>query len=756
MVPRKSTIRITNIVTALAVTVPFVVKSAHAHSLPQIASQSPASLEYTYDVVVVGAGAGGVSAAIQAARLNASVALLEETNWVGGQMTTAAVSTMDGGILQSNAGTGLFYEFIEAVRDYYDPRPIGTCYHASGSRCFEPKVGRAVLEAMLSNAGVDVYLNTSVTSALVSGNTVQGVTTTDGDVFYATVTLDGTEYGDLIPLTPAEYRVGNHFGGEPPGTDSCVQDITYNAVVKHYPGGPPAALDMTRQDWTEPPGYDDARLQFATYVTQGGSDPGHCPAGMGGYPFNWNYHKYYRGLPDSSNPQHYDTCSGTITKTVINWANDYPGGSQGGPGNGILTTQYIENPTTRTSLDCAAKLRTLQFLYYMQNELGATNWAVANDEGYDSPNFTPDLCLADEPGYDEYEAVEKHLPLLPYVRESRRIVPMQTLRAADIIDEDEDLVADQNFLTAVAVNDYRLDLHRCNDPENLEDDLGEDHYDPGGRRAFQIPFETIIPAAADGLLPASKSIGTSRLANGSTRLQPAEMLIGQAAGTIAALAVANGVQPRNVSVWDVQKQLLEDKSGLSRFGFQDVSIDDPAWAAVQLTSLYGILTGYAPAPQPPWLLPRMFGIDDAVTRAQLAVIATRLIGVEPCPTCGQTFADVPSTHWAYGHVEAAYQEGIFSGCLSNPLRFCPADTVTRVVLAVIFVNALDLENESYPDDAIFSDVPPTHWAFPYVQIAATKGLMLGCTANSFCPTGIVNRRQAAHVISRAIELQHTE
>ena len=47
-----------------------------------------------YDIVVVGAGTGGCAAAIQAGRMGASVALVEESDWVGGQMTGAAVSSM--------------------------------------------------------------------------------------------------------------------------------------------------------------------------------------------------------------------------------------------------------------------------------------------------------------------------------------------------------------------------------------------------------------------------------------------------------------------------------------------------------------------------------------------------------------------------------------------------------------------------------------------------------------------------------------
>ena len=48
-----------------------------------------------YDVVVAGAGTGGCGAAIQAARLDCRVLLLEETDWIGGQMAAAGVTTMD-------------------------------------------------------------------------------------------------------------------------------------------------------------------------------------------------------------------------------------------------------------------------------------------------------------------------------------------------------------------------------------------------------------------------------------------------------------------------------------------------------------------------------------------------------------------------------------------------------------------------------------------------------------------------------------
>ncbi|HRZ93463.1 MAG TPA: FAD-dependent oxidoreductase, partial [Candidatus Paceibacterota bacterium] len=61
---------------------------------PPTARDTPAGqIREEYDVVIAGAGTGGFGAAVQAARLGAAVLLLEETDWIGGQMTAAAVTS---------------------------------------------------------------------------------------------------------------------------------------------------------------------------------------------------------------------------------------------------------------------------------------------------------------------------------------------------------------------------------------------------------------------------------------------------------------------------------------------------------------------------------------------------------------------------------------------------------------------------------------------------------------------------------------
>ena len=45
-----------------------------------------------YDVVIVGGGASGITAAIQSSRLGSKTLLIEKTDWLGGMLTSAGVS----------------------------------------------------------------------------------------------------------------------------------------------------------------------------------------------------------------------------------------------------------------------------------------------------------------------------------------------------------------------------------------------------------------------------------------------------------------------------------------------------------------------------------------------------------------------------------------------------------------------------------------------------------------------------------------
>jgi hypothetical protein len=70
-----------------------------------------------------------------------------------------------------------------------------------------------------------------------------------------------------------------------------------------------------------------------------------------------------------------------------------------------------------------------------------------------------------------------------------------------------------------------------------------------------------------------------------------------------------------------------------------------------------------------------FRPNYTISRDQIAVYAVRIKGIATCPhpQCEQTFSDVPPSHWAYPYIEAAYRAGLLSGVASDPYE--PAETV---------------------------------------------------------------------------------
>ncbi|HEY3897039.1 MAG TPA: FAD-dependent oxidoreductase [Chthoniobacter sp.] len=518
-------------------------KSATAAPLE---ATSPGKLQKSYDVVVAGAGMGGIGTAVQAARMGRSVLLLEETDWIGGQATAAAVTSMDEG-LPIVRHRGLYREFCGLVGSHYQPLGINylTAYW-NGHVCFEPRVGRHLLQVLLGDArgnGVlDLALRTRVTKVLREGNTVTGVeieSTTDSGheshTVASKVLVDATEWGDVIPLTGARYRVGNCTNDAIDRTKH-VQDNTWTAVIKQYPKGVPDELILKEA----PPGYTDKVADYFAHSLVPGDTINQMK------PWDWATFIGYRGMPDSSRPGD----SPPITRTHLNYNNDYP-----------ATVAEIEEPAARLKTNREMRLKTLRLLYYIQHTLGKTDWSVANDEGYDTPynRAEIDQWLTERPDLVPYRAILYHFSVMPYVRESRRIIGLHTLTAHEIERVPGPPV---QFAHSVALGDYAVDLHGSMTPPYLE--LTLDHesdiprkFGERGLGPFSIPFECFIPEKIDGFLPAEKNFSESRMANGATRLQPHTLLMGQAVGAIAALAIEKGVQPRALDPVLVQHALLD-------------------------------------------------------------------------------------------------------------------------------------------------------------------------------------------------------
>jgi hypothetical protein len=559
--------------------------AAQAASAPSSAfaegSTPPAALQASYDVVIAGAGTGGIGAAIQAARLGASVLLLEQTDWIGGQAFAAAVSAMDeGGAGNLVRERGLYRELLQRVEAYY--RPLRLDPNRAGrytNTRIEPRVGRRLMHAMLAEAGrgtrLDLVLRAHVLNVQRHGDVVTGV---EVEVFSdrgresrtvaSKVLIDATEWGDVLPLAGARYRAGNRTSDALEPT-RLTQEHTWTAVIKRYPAGVPASLRITQP----PTGYEQRQPFFAKAIVPGAATY------RRGEPMSWSEFVDYRGVPNSESPQPPPL---PLSRTHLNYTNDYP-----------CTVGYLEDSAQRVATDRAMRLRTLQLLYFIQHELGVTDWSVADDEGFDSPynRGQIDAWLRDAPEMEPYRQILHHFSVIPYVRESRRMIGLHTLLAREISRGPGNRPI--QFPSTIGLGDYRLDLHGGKTRADMELDLDrmEDLADavPGRAGPFAIPMECLVPERLDGFLAAEKNYSQSRLVNGATRMQPHTLNVGQAAGALAALAVRHGVPPRRIDPVLVQRVLLAARSTLNITPLQDVPQEGADWPAIQLVSVRGLL-----------------------------------------------------------------------------------------------------------------------------------------------------------------------
>jgi len=482
------------------------------------------------DIMIIGGGASGVSAAVQAARLGATVAVAEETTWLGGMLTGAGVSAVDGNYRMP---AGLFGEFRDGLIAHYGDLDSLNTGWVSGV-LFEPSVGNDVFRSLVAaEPNIAVMYETRLESATQSNDGYWDIILVDnGDEnirYKAKVLIDGTELGDVAKMVGVGYDIGmesRSITGEdvaPDSANNIIQDITMVATLKDY------GHDVTIP---EPDDYDPD--EFAcTAINDRCVNPKESdrmwPA---------DYMMQYGRLPNG--------------KYMINWPIE---------GNDYYVNIIEMNREQRDSAIAEAKAHTMRYIYFLQKELGFNT-----------------LGLAD----DEYPTADR-MPFIPYHRESRRIHGRVRFDLNHIMTPyDTGLPL---YRTAIAVGDYPVDHHH--QAYSGAEALPDLHFHPVP--SFGLPLGVIMPDSVENMLVTEKSISVSNIVNGTTRLQPVVMQIGQAAGAVAALAVIDGVDVSDVKVRDVQRVILD--AGGYLLPYLDVTKDDPRFKAYQRIGVTGLLRG---------------------------------------------------------------------------------------------------------------------------------------------------------------------
>jgi glucose/arabinose dehydrogenase len=107
-----------------------------------------------------------------------------------------------------------------------------------------------------------------------------------------------------------------------------------------------------------------------------------------------------------------------------------------------------------------------------------------------------------------------------------------------------------------------------------------------------------------------------------------------------------------------------------------------------------------------------------------------------------TFADVPPTAFAWDFIERIHEAGVTGGCGAD--NYCPGSPTTREQMAVFVLRALDPTLSPPPCGApLFADVPATSPFCRWIEELARRQVVSGCGGGNYCPTLAVSRAQMA-------------
>ncbi|WP_199620719.1 FAD-dependent oxidoreductase [Paenibacillus alkalitolerans] len=169
---------------------------------------------------------------------------------------------------------------------------------------------------------------------------------------------------------------------------------------------------------------------------------------------------------------------------------------------------------------------------------------------------------------------------IPGKREYRRFL-------GDYVLNQNDIIAQREFEDRIAFGGWSIDLHP---PKGMyAEESGSKHMHADG--IYHIPFRSLYSANVSNLMFAGRDISATHVAFGTTRVMATCAVIGEAAGSGAALSVEKGITPRQLHS-DHMKQLQQVmlRQDASIIGLHNEDANDLArTASVSASSVYKTL-----------------------------------------------------------------------------------------------------------------------------------------------------------------------
>ena len=497
------------------------------------------------DIIIYGGTPAGISAAIQATKMGSSVAIVEFSHHIGG-MTASGLGATDLGA--EDAVGGLSREFYQRIATYYGKDKQWT---------FEPKAAQYVFDQWIKEYEIPVYLDQHLGEVIKDDLKITEITMENGNRFKGKVFMDCSYEGDLLAKAGISFFVGRE------------SNATYKEIYNGIQFGAP---HHKFEKWIDP------------YVIEGDPESGVLPGiteddptklgyqGQGdrriqAYNFRICLTKDKNNQVPFPKPPKYDAQRYQLLLRYIqsgvwdamNLHTMLPNGKSDLNNYGAFSTDNIgmnyEWP------EGSYERREEIFQDHVNYALGLL-YFLANDERI--PEEIREEVASWGLPKDEFESTG-HWPHQLYIREGRRMI-------SDYVMTDHNCLQQTFIDDSIGLASFHMDSHNCRrvviDGRCVNEGDVQVPIPP-----YEISYRSIRPKAEECInLLVPVCLSSSHIAYGSIRMEPIFMILGQAAGTAASLAIKHNGTVQEVDYGELKQELL-DAGQVVQWG-EDM-VDDP-------------------------------------------------------------------------------------------------------------------------------------------------------------------------------------
>lgn len=522
----------------------------------------PAMAQHKSDVVIYGDASGGVTAAVQAARMGKKVILVSQYGQLGG-LTSSGLGWTDIGNDAILGGLSrdfyhLAYKHYEQDASWDKQQRADFGNQAQGTPAFnpktelaavfEPKVAEAIFDAMIQQAKVEIVKGRLDLKAGVKmdGKRISKIILEGGADVEGLMFIDASYEGDLMALAGVSFTLGREANSQYSETGNGITGAAHKnqlpkGIDPYVAKGDAASglLAGVNADMGGEVGGADDKLQAYCYrmVLTDVAENRVAIAKPEGYDEK-DFELLFRSIEAGQKGGYFKTTMVPNRKTDSNntggFSCDLIGGNYGKDWN-WATLGHKQREAV------AAKHRDYQLgmVWTLQNHprvpepirKGHQNWGLAKDEFADNG----------------------HWPYNLYVREARRMVSDFVMTEAHC--KNKTPVEDPVGQGAYALDSHNTQRFVHNGTVKNEGDI---QVSLKGA-PYGISYRSIVPKQGECenlLVP--WALSSTHIAFGSIRMEPVFMALGQSAGTAACMAIDGGLGVQKVPYQKLRERLLAD------------------------------------------------------------------------------------------------------------------------------------------------------------------------------------------------------